>query len=69
MLKVIIAYWIIGIIMWVLIVNYRDTDIEWFKSGPFVGIVLIAFMGLATPIVFVYAFLKTFISSLKENEL
>lgn len=68
MLIAFIAYWIIGIIMWVLIV-YRDTDIEWFKDGPFVSIVLIAFVSFVTPIAFVYAFLKTFISSLKENEL
>lgn len=68
MLIAFIAYWIIGIIMWVLIA-YKNTDIEWFKAGPFVGIVSIAFMSLATPIVFVHAFLKTFISSLKENEL
>lgn len=67
MLIAFIAYWIIGIIMWVLIV-YRDTDIEWFVK-PFAGVVLTAFMGFVTPIVFVYAFLKTFISSLKENEL
>lgn len=67
MLKAFIAYWIIGIIMWVLIV-YRDTDIEWFDE-PFAGVVLIAFMSFVTPIAFVYAFLKTFISSLKENEL
>lgn len=67
MLIAFIAYWIIGIIMWVLIA-YRDTDIEWFDK-PFAGVVSSAFMGFVTPIVFVYAFLKTFISSLKENEL
>lgn len=68
MLIAFIAYWIIVIIMWVLIA-YRYTDVDWFKTGPFVGIVLIAFMGLATPIIFMYKFIKTFISSLKENEL
>lgn len=68
MLKVFIVYWIIGFIMWVLIV-YKDTDTKWIKDEPFAGIVVVMIMSFVIPIAFVYIFLKTFISSLKKNEL